>query len=1497
MSTKFGLHVAVGSRNGYGDVVAAAPAVVLAVGEGGALVEAHDKSGGRTITIFREHTVFQDAPPNIDHVSEAEARAMADAYWPGLKGAYQRDPADYYQPVNETGGDNEKSLANIIAFEMRLMELAEQDGGGPGGRFRLAVGSPAGGSPGSWELWVRFYLPLIRRAGQGGHIYNRHAYGGVVPGSSGFLTTPDGQPADDNAGRPFREAQFLREQGILTPIVITEAGQNAGYRFPGVDAFIADMARYDQLCRQHDNIWGFCAWTYGQYLAFPANIEAASSRMAEYLRQQGGATRPTYPSPAITATTVTSESGAATTATGIGPGAPAGTPPASGEFRFTHWPTEFRFITQVYNNDPNYYGQWGLTGHEGLDIQARLNSRIFACASGRVELVRHESEGHPYGNAVYLRHEGGYRTTYAHLQEVHVAQGDQVAGGQMLGLAGNTGNSRGAHLHLTLYKDDATARGETAQPRDIIDPTPFINALHTAAWSPPQPPLLNGWGFASSIERAGGLGRVKSNVNINLRAQPSEHGAKLGAVQGGSIVRITGNQQGDYYPIQAAEANVIERAGVATGSHAYEFLSFENSAGDYANVQPGRQFTATWVVRNSGAAPWSGDFGLAYSDEPVTQTAGQARSAQGAPPAFTLRQLSGREQVQPGETATLALNLTAPVQPGWYASHWLLTTAEGEPIGRPLWLHINVQSAIAPPVSPPDEPVAPPVSPPVAPTGAAAFRPGMNINPDVHPPDVARLKGLTWVRFPYKASAKHRNVDQAYHDEYGALIQTYANAGIKSLIILNQETEWGNAPWHNGDWQAYAGALARAARRIVELAAPFRDKIAYQIWNEGDSDPSNPSAIGVSPENFAPVLQQTAAAIRAVDPNATIVFGGLNTGPENAVAYARRVQQLLGGTLPVDALAYHPYGRYVEFDPFYGKQFGKLSDALRAFKQAFPNLPLWITEMGVANDTPLGPEHYEKIARYMREIVGEVARRARDVPVLIWFAWSDHMRNAGITTASGELKPHIGDAFQAMVNQAQAAPAFAAFGAPRADAEFLSFQTTLTDHNAVPAGATFTNSWRFRNSGATTWGDGYQLVYVPQAAPGTVSAQMADKKSYALDEVATPVPAAPGSEAVITLPLTAPEQHGRVYTSRWQLRDAAGKAFGHLYAEITAVPASTVGTGVQHADMAFIADHTIHDDTRIPEGKSFLKQWRVRNTGARQWGDGFRLVFVEGDLQMAAGIASHVVPVAKRGDEVILSVPLVAPVARHNLATTYSSLWRLQDDRGDFFGTPIWARIVSQPGDVVSPLGRFADPTGWYSQLDPQWAEETLGTGRQTIGAWGCLMTSYAMMLTSYGLRVTPADLNRRFRQLGEDGFRGSDVQFNAPPRLLTGLSLGRNLRSWPSPELSWTEWTGEDPIARIDKALANGYTVLAQVDRAPNNAFYHANTEQHWVILVTRTPDGADYLMLDPISPVGQLQNQPLSLMRKYGSPAPSRPHEENLRHAIKSALIYLYDGQAGRG
>ena len=86
----------------------------------------------------------------------------------------------------------------------------------------------------------------------------------------------------------------------------------------------------------------------------------------------------------------------------------------------------------------------------------------------------------------------------------------------------------------------------------------------------------------------------------------------------------------------------------------------------------------------------------------------------------------------------------------------------------------------------------------------------------------------------------------------------------------------------------------------------------------------------------------------------------------------------------------------------------------------------------------------------------------------------------------------------------------------------------------------------------------------------------------------------------------------------------------------------------------------------------------------------------------------------------------------------------MQDDRGNFFGAPLWARIVSLPSESGLALGPYSDPSGWYSQIDPRWKNDKLGFGQPTIGSWGCLMTCYAMMLTAYGLRFNPAELNSR---------------------------------------------------------------------------------------------------------------------------------------------------------
>ena len=89
---------------------------------------------------------------------------------------------------------------------------------------------------------------------------------------------------------------------------------------------------------------------------------------------------------------------------------------------------------------------WGY--HGGVDLSADAGTPIHASNGGIVEL----SDNLPvYGNVVVINHGQGFATIYMHMKESHVAEGDKVEKGEVIGLVGSTGLSTGPHLHWGLY--------------------------------------------------------------------------------------------------------------------------------------------------------------------------------------------------------------------------------------------------------------------------------------------------------------------------------------------------------------------------------------------------------------------------------------------------------------------------------------------------------------------------------------------------------------------------------------------------------------------------------------------------------------------------------------------------------------------------------------------------------------------------------------------------------------------------------------------------------------------------------------------------------------------------------------------------------------------------------------------------------------------------------------------------------------------------------------
>ena len=432
------------------------------------------------------------------------------------------------------------------------------------------------------------------------------------------------------------------------------------------------------------------------------------------------------------------------------------------------------------------------------------------------------------------------------------------------------------------------------------------------------------------------------------------------------------------------------------------------------------------------------------------------------------------------------------------------------------------------------------------------------------------------------------------------------------------------------------------------------------------------------------------------------------------------------------------------------------------------------------------------------------------------------------------------------------------------NASFLSFDCAQ-DLNAVPAGSQFTATWRIRNDGDESWDDRFKLVHI-NAAKG--SQRFGAPASFPLGDVASRTAVAPGTFVDISLTLTAPALSQRRYFCDWQLQDSQGRRFGEIIwlRLVTSAPPVETRGSFRHSDSQFVADHTIPDDTVLEEGSSFRKQWVVRNSGQRKWNQGYRLVFVNGELGMA-GTASIAVPDAEPGEEVVLSVDMVAPPGR---SEPYISAWRLYDDRNIPFGETFWVRIIADR----RPVGSLT----YYSQNDPRWRNRTLGKGPKTLGQFGCLLTCCAMMLTGYGESCDPWELNNQINGLSQYGFSGSNMYFVAPAVAYGHLKFHGNHKPYADTGATFASYDA-NLINRIDMSLERGHGVLIQVDFNPNNA-YNPGAEQHWVLAIARRGD--DYVAVDP------LRGEQISLLSKYGRQSRPQDANEALKGAIKSALFY---------
>ena len=113
----------------------------------------------------------------------------------------------------------------------------------------------------------------------------------------------------------------------------------------------------------------------------------------------------------------------------------------------------------------------------------------------------------------------------------------------------------------------------------------------------------------------------------------------------------------------------------------------------------------------------------------------------------------------------------------------------------------------------------------------------------------------------------------------------------------------------------------------------------------------------------------------------------------------------------------------------------------------------------------------------------------------------------------------------------------------------------------------------------------------------------------------------------------------------------------------------------------FVSDVTIPDGTIMSPGQSFVKTWRMRNTGTVSWDSNYKWVFVTGNQFSAP--AAIAVPYASSGNTVDINVSMIAPSG----PGSYIGYWQIRNPQGSLIGDIAWVQInvATEAGPTLTP--------------------------------------------------------------------------------------------------------------------------------------------------------------------------------------------------------------------
>jgi hypothetical protein len=277
----------------------------------------------------------------------------------------------------------------------------------------------------------------------------------------------------------------------------------------------------------------------------------------------------------------------------------------------------------------------------------------------------------------------------------------------------------------------------------------------------------------------------------------------------------------------------------------------------------------------------------------------------------------------------------------------------------------------------------------------------INVRWDEQRPSVEDLQrlGARWVRtIVYKDN----------HDQAASTLASYRCLGVRSMVLLNQESfeSTGSIPSgdDDGEWETYASVFADNAAAYVSAHQSAID--AVEVWNE----PDLPTGGNIPPHRFGLLMYKTYPRLKEILGSKPVVQGAVaGSSWPTYLSDASRWMNERGNYS--DGVGVHPYGQRAGGYPD-GYGFGEIESVVRtAFERGNEARmggwkPVWISEFGLPREAGDASTYIRRAYSIFDRLRGEGM-----IKHAFWFAWDDtthydpSTETFGLVERSGSPRP------------------------------------------------------------------------------------------------------------------------------------------------------------------------------------------------------------------------------------------------------------------------------------------------------------------------------------------------------------------------------------------------------------------------------------------------------------------------------------------------------------